>query len=153
MFLYRYFYQKLIFTYNLAIHYYPRTIQERDEFINPVTKRKVTEFQYKVYDLLAQVPRGQVTSYKVISDLLKSNARAVGNASRLNPFWPLPVPCHRIICSDGFIGGVTGTNEDSQFLANKKAKLVIEGNEFDEKYNFIRNSLGNSGMFDKFILE
>lgn len=120
-----------------------------------MTGRKITAFQYKVYDLLAQVPRGRVTSYKVLSDLLHSNPRAVGAASKSNPFWPLPVPCHRLICTDGFIGGVLPASKekgDSQFIANKKAKLLLEGNTFDEKYNFVKNALGKNDMFQDFIL-
>lgn len=134
-----------------TVHYYPKSEKERQEFINPVTNKKITEFQYKVYDLCAQVPRGQVTSYKCITDKLNSNPRAVGAALRLNPFWPLPVPCHRVISSDGSIGGFMGGLGDCQLVANKKAKLISEGNVFDEGYNFQMNALKKKEMFKDFI--
>lgn len=110
----------------------------------------VTPFQYKVYDLVAQVPKGHVTSYKVLSDTLKSAPRAVGQALRLNPFCPLPVPCHRVIASDLTIGGFSGSFGDSQLVANKKAMLELEGCSFNENYVFKNNVDGSQIMFKDF---
>ncbi|ORE07949.1 DNA binding methylated-DNA--cysteine S-methyltransferase [Rhizopus microsporus var. microsporus] len=130
--------------------YYPISQKERESFINPKTGKVVTPFQYKVYDLVAQVPKGQVTSYKVLSDTLKSAPRAVGQALRLNPFCPLPVPCHRVIASDLTIGGFSGSFGDSQFVANKKAMLELEGCSFNENYVFKNNVDGSQIMFKDF---
>lgn len=54
----------------------------------------------RVYALLAQIPRGKVSSYAALSKALSSSPRAVGGALRRNPYAP-EVPCHRIICADG----------------------------------------------------
>ena len=76
--------------------------------MNPRTGRVITPFQFRVYDLCRQVPAGYVTTYKIMAEALHSNARAVGQALRVNPFAPLPIPCHRVVATDGFIGGYSG---------------------------------------------
>jgi methylated-DNA-[protein]-cysteine S-methyltransferase len=85
-----------------------------------------TGFQQRV--LLAEhaIPRGSVSSYRLIAEYLgrKGGARAVGNALANNPF-PLIVPCHRAIRSDRHLGGYQGG------LAMKRALLEYEGISFD----------------------
>ncbi|CAG8789565.1 19925_t:CDS:2, partial [Dentiscutata erythropus] len=101
---------------------YPSTNSDRLKFINPKTGRIVTEFQYKVYELCAQIPEGFVSTYKLLATALKSSPRAVGGALRANPFAPLPIPCHRVIASDFFIGGFDGEwfNRQNQNNAKKR---------------------------------
>ncbi|KAJ8661627.1 hypothetical protein O0I10_002434 [Lichtheimia ornata] len=129
---------------------FPTSKEERATFINVKTKRIITPFQYQVYDLCAQIPCGQLSTYKAISDALKSHPRAVGQALRLNPFCPLPVPCHRVIASDLAIGGFSGGWGDCQFVADKKAKLAKEGCVFDEYYQFQSNADGKKEIFTDF---
>ncbi|OAD69219.1 hypothetical protein PHYBLDRAFT_116629, partial [Phycomyces blakesleeanus NRRL 1555(-)] len=95
------------------------------------------------------VPKGQVTSYKSLSDSLKSGPRAVGQALRVNPFMPLPVPCHRVITSNLSIGGFAGGSGDSQLVCNKRSKLIKEGCLF-EGDTFIANSDGKRQIFENF---
>ncbi len=67
----------------------------------------VTAFQEKVYSFLKKVPRGKVTTYKEIGNALGKDGnvyRAIGQALNKNPFAPT-VPCHRVVCSDGSLGG------------------------------------------------
>ncbi|MEX0805433.1 MAG: methylated-DNA--[protein]-cysteine S-methyltransferase [Candidatus Binatia bacterium] len=66
-------------------------------------------FQKKVLDRLQTVPRGAVISYQALGAAVgsASSARAVGNALHNNPV-PIYVPCHRVISSDGRIGGYAG---------------------------------------------
>jgi methylated-DNA-[protein]-cysteine S-methyltransferase len=66
-------------------------------------------FQKKVLDGLQTVPRGAVVSYQALGAAVGSAkaARAVGNALHNNPV-PIYVPCHRVIASDGRIGGYVG---------------------------------------------
>ncbi|KAI8051737.1 6-O-methylguanine DNA methyltransferase, partial [Thamnidium elegans] len=97
-----------------------------------------------------QIPTGHVTSYKILSDALKSAPRAVGQALKLNPFCPLPVACHRIIASDRTIGGFSGGSGDSQLTANKKSKLEAEGCEFKHDYIFKSNADGSTDFFSDF---
>jgi methylated-DNA-[protein]-cysteine S-methyltransferase len=80
-----------------------------------------TQFQKKVYALLKKVPRGKVTTYGALAKKLKSSPRAVGQALRANPFAP-KVPCHRVIKSNGSIGGFKG--ETSGKAIKEKIKLL-----------------------------
>ncbi|KAI8059980.1 6-O-methylguanine DNA methyltransferase [Gilbertella persicaria] len=99
---------------------------------------------------ILQIPSGQVTSYKIISDTLKSSPRAVGQALKLNPFSPLPIPCHRIIASNYGLGGFSGGFGDSQETANKKAKLEAEGCVFGEHYVYKHDVNGSRDFFKDF---
>ncbi|KAF7728686.1 hypothetical protein EC973_005723 [Apophysomyces ossiformis] len=131
---------------------FPLTAAEREKYTNPKTGKRVTDFQYRVYDLCAQIPKGQVSTYKLMSDALKSHPRAVGQALRVNPFCPLPVPCHRVIAADLSIGGFSGSIGDSQFVADKKAKLAKEGCQFDDYYKFVSDLNGSKALFNDFKL-
>ena len=66
-------------------------------------------FQRKVLDKLQAIPRGALISYRALGAAAGSpdSARAVGNALHNNPV-PIYVPCHRVIASDGRIGGYGG---------------------------------------------
>lgn len=55
---------------------------------------------------LKQIPRGKVTTYKELARVLRASPRAVGRMCSSNPDAPR-VPCHRVVCSDGRIGGYT----------------------------------------------
>jgi O-6-methylguanine DNA methyltransferase len=69
----------------------------------------INPFQKKVLDELQAVPRGALISYRGLGAAMgsASSARAVGNALHNNPV-PVYVPCHRVISSDGRIGGYGG---------------------------------------------
>ena len=61
-------------------------------------------FNDRCYQLLFQIPKGKVSTYKEIAKFLNTKAyRAVGNAMRKNPN-PIITPCHRIVKSDGSVG-------------------------------------------------
>jgi methylated-DNA-[protein]-cysteine S-methyltransferase len=66
----------------------------------------LTPFQHKVLKETMKIPYGTVTTYGNLSLKIRcpGGFRAVGNALAKNPF-PLLVPCHRIVRSDGKIGG------------------------------------------------
>ncbi|KAJ1673319.1 hypothetical protein EV182_005470 [Spiromyces aspiralis] len=127
--------------------YYPTTTEERAKFVNPKTSRTVTLFQYRVYDACAQIPPGHFTTYKHLADALGSGPRAVGNALRLNPFAPLPIPCHRVLTSNYFLGGFDGDKHTKIFF--KRAKLQKEGLEFDDD-GFVQLGLRESRLFADF---
>lgn len=65
-----------------------------------------TEFQSKVYEACSKIPNGKVSTYKEIAKAIKNpnSVRAVGGALNKNPFAP-KVPCHRVVSSNGKIGG------------------------------------------------
>jgi methylated-DNA-[protein]-cysteine S-methyltransferase len=88
-------------------------------------------FADRVYTLLRQVPRGKVTTYKELARALDTRAyRAVGQALRCNPHAPR-VPCHRVIASDGGIGGFHGETRGTH-IRRKLALLEAEGVRFTE---------------------
>ena len=82
------------------------------------------DFNQKCYMLLSKIPKGKVTTYKEIAKTLNTKAyRAVGNAMAKNPN-PIIVPCHRVINSNGLIGGYgLGVNKKISLL--KKEGITI----------------------------
>ena len=68
-----------------------------------------TKFQLKVWNYLKKIPKGKVKTYLEIAKAIgKPNAfRAVANAVSKNPY-PPKIPCHRVIRSDGSLGGYSG---------------------------------------------
>jgi methylated-DNA-[protein]-cysteine S-methyltransferase len=85
-------------------------------------------FQQRVLRAEHAIPRGSVSTYGRIAAHLDvpGGARAVGTALATNPF-PLVIPCHRAIRSDGALGGFQGG------LAMKEALLRMEGVEVDAR--------------------
>ena len=83
-----------------------------------------TEFQLKVWAYLRKIPRGSVRTYaQVAKDIGKPLAiRAVANAIGKNPYAP-KIPCHRVIRSDGSLGGYSGKGG----IKTKKKLLKSEG--------------------------
>ena len=70
---------------------------------------KGTKFQLKVWKYLKTIRKGKVKTYKQVAIGIKSpkSARAVANACAKNPY-PPKIPCHRVIRSDGDLGGYSG---------------------------------------------
>lgn len=89
--------------------------------------RDITEFQRKVYLALLDVPRGETISYRELGLRIGCrSAQAIGQALKRNPFAP-DVPCHRVIRSDGTIGGFHGKTEGE--MIDRKRKLLEEENK------------------------
>ncbi len=67
---------------------------------------KGTKFQIKVWKYLIKIPKGKVKTYKQVAIGINrpKSARAVANACGKNPYSP-KIPCHRVIRSDGSLGG------------------------------------------------
>ena len=65
----------------------------------------MTKFQQKVYKIVKNIARGQTMTYKQVAKLVgrPKAYRAVGNI--LNKNYNLAIPCHRVVRSDGKIGG------------------------------------------------
>ena len=87
-----------------------------------------TPFQQKVWAALRTIPRGEVRTYADIAIQIghPSSARAVANACGKNPYAP-EVPCHRVIRSDGSIGGYSAEGGSEK----KRAMLREEGVHID----------------------
>tara|TARA_Y100000817_G_C16522092_1_gene396106 strand:+ start:53 stop:328 length:276 start_codon:yes stop_codon:yes gene_type:complete len=88
---------------------------------------KGTKFQIKVWNYLMKIPKGKVKSYKQVALSINRprSARAVANACGKNPYAP-KVPCHRVIRSDGSLGGYSGSGG----IKTKKKLLKKEGFSF-----------------------
>ena len=70
---------------------------------------KGTKFQIKVWKYLKKIPKGKVKTYKEVAIAINKPkaARAVANACGKNPYAP-KIPCHRVIRTDGGLGGYSG---------------------------------------------
>jgi len=87
-------------------------------------------FADKVYSMTKKIPKGKVSTYKLIAKKLKTKAyRAVGTALNKNPYAPV-VPCHRVVNSDGRVGGFAkGTNKKIEML--KKEGIKVKNNKIE----------------------
>ena len=81
-----------------------------------------TPFQRRVWRAILRIPYGRVRSYRWVAERVGGSqyARAVGHALGANPV-PIIVPCHRVVTSDGSLGGFTGG------LPVKRKLLQLEG--------------------------
>ena len=85
---------------------------------------KGTKFQIKVWKYLITIPKGQLRTYLDVAKAIRrpKAVRAVANAIGKNPYAP-KVPCHRVIRSDGRLGGYSGPGG----IKTKKKLLKLEG--------------------------
>ena len=83
-----------------------------------------TEFQVKVWLAIAKIPTGEVRTYKELARIIKKPKaiRAVANACGKNPY-PIKIPCHRVVGSNGYLGGYSAKGGIKQ----KKSLLKQEG--------------------------
>lgn len=88
-----------------------------------------TDFEKKVWDLLKEIPSGETRTYKWVAEKIgnSSAARAVGRALSKNPIL-IVVPCHRVIESDGSIGGFSsGVDSKRRLLDMEYYSKINEG--------------------------
>lgn len=92
----------------------------------------ITPFQRRVYEAVKEIPRGYVTTYKILARYITCRScRAVGQALRRNPFAP-HVPCHRVIASDLTPGGFSGKRTGAP-IRRKLKLLAAEGVKFKNR--------------------
>lgn len=86
---------------------------------------KATAFQNDVWGALRKIPFGQVRTYGEVADSVDRPRahRAVGNANHANP-WPIVVPCHRVVSTQG-LGGYGGGDRVKRYL------LDLEGVHYE----------------------
>lgn len=96
--------------------------EQRKDFDLPLDLSLGTNFQQKVWRALQQIPHGETISYATLACRIGNPkaSRAVANANGKNPF-SLIIPCHRVIGSDGKLGGYTGGLDKKEYL------LALEG--------------------------
>jgi O-6-methylguanine DNA methyltransferase len=85
----------------------------------------ITQFEHNVYECTKLIPEGKVSTYKLIANYIgnPNSVRAVGSALKKNPYAPT-VPCHRVIKSDGKLGGFFGDTSANSKGIKKKIKLL-----------------------------
>jgi methylated-DNA-[protein]-cysteine S-methyltransferase len=85
---------------------------------------KGTKFQLKVWKYIKSIPKGEVRTYFQVAKAIKKPkaVRAVANAIGKNPYAP-KIPCHRVIRSDGSLGGYSGKGG----INTKRKLLKLEG--------------------------
>jgi methylated-DNA-[protein]-cysteine S-methyltransferase len=88
----------------------------------PLDLRGGTHFQLKVWKKLTDIPYGETRSYRWVAEQIgqPQACRAVGRASSANPL-PIIIPCHRVIKTDGQLGGYTAGKQI------KRQLLKLEG--------------------------
>ena len=93
----------------------------RQSFDVALASVAATPFQRDVWDALVAIPYGEVRTYGDVAAAVgrPRAVRAVGNANHVNP-WPVLVPCHRVVASQG-LGGYGGGRDVKVFL------LALEG--------------------------
>jgi O-6-methylguanine DNA methyltransferase len=93
-------------------------------------KLVATSFEQQVWNAIALIPRGRVTTYGEIARFIGTRAvRAVGTAVGKNPYAPA-VPCHRVVRASGEVGLYSAPGG----VAAKIARLQREGVEVAEGY-------------------
>ncbi len=100
----------------------------------------VTPFRQRVFDACSRVPKGQVTTYKLLAEEIDcGSSQAIGQALKHNPFAP-QVPCHRVIATNRTLHGFHGETSGPQ-LDRKRQLLEGEGVAFDEQGRVVRDCL------------
>jgi methylated-DNA-[protein]-cysteine S-methyltransferase len=104
-----------------------------------------TTFYSRVYSLASKIPAGKVTTYKEIARALHSKAyRAVGSAMNKNPYSikgknKIYVACHRVINSDGCIGGFASGVKNKIRLLSKEG-VIVKNSKINLKKYFYKFS-------------
>ena len=87
---------------------------------------RATHFQREVWEITRLIPYGETRSYAWVAEQIKrpQAVRAVGQALSKNPL-PIIVPCHRVVASDGKLGGFSGGVEMKRYLLSLEASASI----------------------------
>jgi len=93
----------------------------------------------KIYKKLLQVPSGYVTTYGELAKAinLKNGQRVIGQIMKKNPF-PVIVPCHRVVKSDGTIGGYAYGVDIKKNMLTKEGLKINSNKILDFKDNLFR---------------
>jgi methylated-DNA-[protein]-cysteine S-methyltransferase len=86
----------------------------------------------KIYKKLLEVPKGKITTYGELAKAvgLKNGQRAVGKIMNKNPY-PVIIPCHRVVKSDGKIGGYAYGEEIKFDMLTREGIVIKNGKILD----------------------
>ena len=95
---------------------------------------KGTKFQIKVWNYLKKIPKGKLRTYSQVAIAINKPlaVRAVANAIGKNPVPPM-IPCHRVVKSDGSLGGYSGKGG----ITTKRILLKKEKIDLNQLFNYI----------------
>ena len=95
--------------------------------------------EQRVYKKLAQVPPGKVTSYGELAKAvgLKNGQRVIGQIMKKNPY-PVIIPCHRVVKSDGKIGGYAYGDKIKTNMLKKEGLAIKDGKILDWNKKFYK---------------
>jgi len=88
-------------------------------------QNNLTDFQWSVLTAIQKIPFGETRSYQWVAGKIgkPKAARAVGQALNKNPYAPT-IPCHRVVCADGSLGGYAGGSRLKKFLLNMEKETL-----------------------------
>ena len=93
--------------------------------------------EQQVYKKLTQVPQGKVTTYGELSKAvgLKNGQRVIGQIMKKNPC-PVIIPCHRVVKSDGTVGGYAYGGDIKTNMLQKEGIKIHDGKilDWNKKY-------------------
>jgi len=86
----------------------------------------------KIYKKLLEVPKGKITTYGELAKAvgLKNGQRAVGKIMNKNPY-PVIIPCHRVVKSDGKVGGYAYGEEIKSDMLTREGIVIKNGKILD----------------------
>ena len=92
----------------------------------------MSDLSSRVYKKLLEVPRGKVTTYAELAKAvgIENGSRAIGNIMNKNPD-PVIVPCHRVVRSDGSVGGYAFGSVEKIHLLSSEGVKVKDGHIVD----------------------
>lgn len=89
---------------------------------------------HKALLLLKKMPKGKVTSYKILAKLCKTSPRAIGKIMKTNPH-PEEYPCYKVVGDDGSLVGYSGKGGiETKIKLLKRDGIEIVSGKIDEKY-------------------
>jgi O-6-methylguanine DNA methyltransferase len=93
-----------------------------------IMQKEITRFEKMAYGACRKIPVGRVSTYLEIAKHIKKpkSARSVGNALNKNPYAPV-VPCHRVVKSDGSVGGFAFGGKKKVNLLKKEGVKIEKG--------------------------
>ncbi|MBF0522116.1 MAG: MGMT family protein [Candidatus Omnitrophica bacterium] len=94
--------------------------------LNNKSVKKLTAFEWKVLSATLKIPLGETRTYQWVAKQIgcPKAVRAVGQALKKNPY-PVIIPCHRVIKSDGSLGGYAGNHTGrKKILLNKEQNIL-----------------------------
>ena len=87
--------------------------------------KEFSDFQRRVYRAVLKIPLGEVRSYSWVAKRIgrPRAIRAIGTALKKNPFAPI-IPCHRVIKSDGSLGGYNRGLKIKKKLLKREKRII-----------------------------